>query len=100
MNLKRSAYFRLRQTKALKIGRTGAANLQKHAQDVETCMRAAGYRITGECSAPLVKTYESCMKIADEVMRGPEVALTSTATPIGIKFASTMNGTCGPKSGY
>ena len=47
-----------------------AANLQKRAENIETCMRAAGYRVTAECSAPL-KTYESCMKIADEVMRGP-----------------------------
>ena len=47
-----------------------AANLQKRAETVETCMRAAGYSLTAECSAPL-KTYESCMKIADEVMRGP-----------------------------
>ena len=36
----------------------------------ETCMRAAGYRITADCSAPL-KTYESCMQIADKLMRGP-----------------------------
>ena len=47
-----------------------AANLQKRAENVETCMRAAGYSLTAECSAPL-KTYESRMKIADEVMRGP-----------------------------
>jgi hypothetical protein len=33
-------------------------------------MRAAGYGVTAECSAPL-KTYESCMKIADKLMRGP-----------------------------
>ena len=50
-----------------------AANLQKRAVNIETCMRAAGYRVTAECSAPL-KTYESCMKIADEVMRGPSRA--------------------------
>jgi hypothetical protein len=47
-----------------------AANLQKRAENIETCMRAAGYRITADCSAPL-KTYESCMKIADKLMRGP-----------------------------
>jgi hypothetical protein len=47
-----------------------AVNLQKRAENVETCMRAAGYRPTTECSAPL-KTYESCMKIADHIMRGP-----------------------------
>jgi hypothetical protein len=47
-----------------------AANLQKRADNVETCMRAAGYKATTECSAPL-KTYESCMKIAEEIMRGP-----------------------------
>jgi hypothetical protein len=47
-----------------------AGNLQKRADNIETCMRAAGYTLTAECSAPL-KTYESCMKIADEVMRGP-----------------------------
>ena len=41
-----------------------------NAENVETCMRAAGYRITADCSAPL-KTYESCMKIADKLMRGP-----------------------------
>jgi hypothetical protein len=38
-----------------------AANLQKRA------MRAAGYSVTAECSAPL-KTYDSCMKIADQIM--------------------------------
>ena len=47
-----------------------AANLQKRAENVETCIRTAGYRVTAECSAPL-KTLESCMKIADEIMRGP-----------------------------
>jgi hypothetical protein len=47
-----------------------AVNLQKRAETVETCMRAAGYSVIAECSAPL-KTYESCMKIADEVMRSP-----------------------------
>jgi hypothetical protein len=50
-----------------------AANLQKRAENVETCMRTAGYKVTSECSAPL-KTYESCMKIADEVMRGPNAS--------------------------
>jgi len=49
------------------------ANLQKRAENVERCMRAAGYRTTTECSAPL-KTYESCMKIADEIMRGPSAS--------------------------
>jgi hypothetical protein len=29
-----------------------AANLQKRAEGIETCMRAAGYRVTAECSAP------------------------------------------------
>ena len=47
-----------------------AANLQKRAENIETCMRAAGYWVTAECSAPL-KTYESCMKIGDDIMRGP-----------------------------
>ena len=47
-----------------------AANLQKRAEGIEACMRAAGYSVTAECSAPL-KTYESCMKIADQIMRGP-----------------------------
>jgi hypothetical protein len=47
-----------------------AANLQKRTEGIETCMRAAGYSVTAECSAPL-KTYESCMKIADQIMRGP-----------------------------
>jgi hypothetical protein len=47
-----------------------AANLQKRAENVEAWMRAAGYRVTAECSTPL-KTYESCMKIADDIMRGP-----------------------------
>jgi len=46
------------------------ANLRKRAENTETCMRAAGYSVTAECSAPL-KTYESCMKIADELMHGP-----------------------------
>ena len=46
-----------------------AANLQKRADNIETCMRRAGYSVTAECSAPL-KTYESCMKIADKLMRG------------------------------
>jgi hypothetical protein len=50
-----------------------AANLQKRAESVKTCMRAAGYKVTSECSAPL-KTYESCLKIADEVMRGPNAS--------------------------
>jgi hypothetical protein len=45
------------------------ANLQKRAENVEACMRAAGYRATTECSTPL-KTYESCMKIAEEIMHG------------------------------
>jgi hypothetical protein len=44
-----------------------AANLQKRAENVEACMRAAGYSITAECSVPL-RTYESCMKIADKLM--------------------------------
>jgi hypothetical protein len=50
-----------------------AANLQKRAESVETCMRTAGYKVTSECSAPL-KTYESCLKIGDEVMRGPSAS--------------------------
>jgi hypothetical protein len=33
-------------------------------------MQAAGHSVTAECSAPF-KTYESCMKIADQIMRGP-----------------------------
>jgi hypothetical protein len=73
-----------------------AANLQKRAENIETCMRAAGYRVTAECSAPL-KTYESCMKIADEIMRGLVGAC--IMTPIGTRFAWTMNGTSGPRSG-
>ena len=28
------------------------ANLQKRAENIETCMRAAGYSVTAECSAP------------------------------------------------
>ena len=51
-----------------------AANLQKRAENIETCMRAAGYTLTAQCSTPL-KTYESCMKIADEIMRGPSRSL-------------------------
>jgi hypothetical protein len=27
-----------------------AANLQKRAENIETCMRTAGYRVTAECS--------------------------------------------------
>ena len=50
--------------------RVRAANLQKRAENIETCIRAAGYSVTAQCAAPL-KTYESCMKIADEIMRGP-----------------------------
>ena len=50
-----------------------AANLQKRAEGIEKCMWAAGYSVTAECSAPL-KTYENCMKIADEVMRGPNAS--------------------------
>jgi hypothetical protein len=46
-----------------------AANLQKRAENIETCMRSAGYSVTAECSAPF-KTYESCMKIAEKLMRG------------------------------
>src|SRR6476660_5248460 len=60
-------------------------------------MREAGYRITADCSAPL-KTYESCMKIADSSCAAQPEA--SIATPIGIESAWIMNGTCGPKSGY
>ena len=47
-----------------------AANLQRQAENIQTCMRRAGYSVTAECSVPL-KTYESCMKIADKLMRGP-----------------------------
>jgi hypothetical protein len=47
-----------------------AARLQKRAELVETCMRAAGYGVTAECSAPL-KTFEGCLKIADQIMRAP-----------------------------
>jgi hypothetical protein len=47
-----------------------AASLQKRSENIETCMRRAGYSITAECSAPL-KTYEGCMKIAEKLMRGP-----------------------------
>jgi len=47
-----------------------AANLQKRSENIETCMRRAGYSVTAECSVPL-KTYESCMRIADKLMRGP-----------------------------
>jgi hypothetical protein len=47
-----------------------AASLQKRAEQVETCMRAAGYGVTIECSAPL-KTFESCLKIADQITRAP-----------------------------
>jgi hypothetical protein len=50
-----------------------AANLQKRAESVETCMRAAGYKVTSECSAPL-RTYESCMKIGNEIMHGPSAS--------------------------
>jgi hypothetical protein len=32
-------------------------------------MRAAGYSLKVECSVPL-KTYENCMKIADDLMHG------------------------------
>ena len=36
-----------------------ADNLQKRAESIETCMRAAGYSVTAECSAPLkTKLYE------------------------------------------
>jgi hypothetical protein len=35
-----------------------AANLQKRAEGVETCMRGAGYSVNAECSAPL-KIYEA-----------------------------------------
>ena len=47
-----------------------AANLQRQAENIQTCMRSAGYSVTAECSVPL-RTYESCMKIADKLMRGP-----------------------------
>jgi hypothetical protein len=36
-------------------------------------MRAAGYSVTAECSVPL-KTYETCMKIADGLMHGPNAS--------------------------
>jgi hypothetical protein len=74
-----------------------AANLQKRAENIEMCMRAVGYSATAECAAPL-KTYESCMKIADEIMRGP--SRSQIMTLIGTKFAWIMNGTCGPRNGY
>jgi hypothetical protein len=44
-----------------------AANLQKRAEGIETCIWTARYSAITECSAPL-KTYESCMKIADQIM--------------------------------
>ena len=47
-----------------------ATNLQKRAENIEACMRRAGYNVTAECSTPL-KTYESCMKIADKLRRSP-----------------------------
>jgi hypothetical protein len=56
--------------KAPQNGTDRAVNLQKQAEWVETCMRAAGYSVTSECSAPL-KTYEGCLKIAEQIMRGP-----------------------------
>jgi len=38
----------------------------------KTCMRASNYSVTAECSNVLTpKTYESCMEIADQIMRGP-----------------------------
>jgi hypothetical protein len=46
------------------------ANLEKRAEGIETCMRAAGYSVTAECAAPL-RTYGSRMKIADQIMRSP-----------------------------
>ena len=45
------------------------ANQRKRAETTEKCMRAAGYSLKAECSVPL-KTYESCMKIDDDLMRG------------------------------
>jgi len=51
-----------------------ATTLQKRAEYTEPCMRAAGYSLTAECSIPL-KTYETCMKIADELKRGPSGSL-------------------------
>jgi hypothetical protein len=72
-----------------------AANLQKRAESVETCMRAAGYKVTSECSAPL-KTYESCLKIGSEVMHGPNAS--QYRALIGIRSAWTMSGTSGPRN--
>jgi hypothetical protein len=43
-----------------------AANLQKRAENIETCMRVAKCTVTAECSAPL-KTYESCGNDAGSV---------------------------------
>ena len=73
------------------------ANLRKRAENTATCMRAAGYSVTAECSAPL-KTYESFMKIADNSCTAQVVIC--TVTPIGIEFAWTMNGTCEPRNAY
>ena len=84
-------------TKSVQNWPEWTANLQKRAENVETCMRAAGYSLTAECSAPL-KTYESCMKIADEVMRGPSRSQYHDAD--WNKICLIMNGTCGPRNGY
>ena len=58
------------ENKGIDNWREREANLRKRAENTETCMRVAGYSVTAECSVPL-KTYENCMKIADELMRGP-----------------------------
>jgi hypothetical protein len=74
-----------------------AANLHKRAENIETCMRRAGYSVTAECSV-LLKTYESCMKIADKLMHGPTGSQYRDADWNRIVWI--MNGTCGPRSGY
>jgi len=43
------------------------ANRKKRAAKVETCMRAADYRITEACSPPALQTFVDCRKRTDEL---------------------------------
>ena len=70
VSVRPNVHFRSLPDKGGQNWASRAASLQKRAEQVETCMRAAGYGVTIECSAPL-KTFESCLKIADQITRAP-----------------------------
>jgi len=43
------------------------ANRKKRAAKVETCMRAADYRITEACSSSALQTFQDCRKRIDQL---------------------------------